>query len=348
MRRIFFPFMTIACCIYFSFGQEKTGGTIHGLIVGDYFYKTGGDAQPFGGTSQFSQPLPKDSSGFQIRRLQLFYDYTFSDEFSTRFQLEGNEQSLDPKGRLSLYMKTAYLEWKNLVPKSSFYVGLVPTPTWINVEGQWGYRSVEKTITDFRGLGSLTDMGVHLHGTLFSEGSVGYSLMIGNGNAQKPENNNEKKYYAMLNGKPMQNLFVEAYMDYEPNAQDKDRTTWKLFVSYQEPPLMIGAEILEQIQKNKDSLLNDYAASGVSLFSWYKLSEHWKVYGRIDYYDPNRFSSNTGFYEYFISFGMDYIPFNNIHFMPNIWINTFTDKSSAGRIKKADVVPRITFFFLFS
>jgi hypothetical protein len=348
MHRTSFLLIIIICLYCFSFGQEKTGGYIHGLIVGDYFYKTGGDVQPFGGVSQFSQPLPKDSSGFQIRRLQLFYDYTFSDEFSTRFQLEGNEKSLDPNGRLSLYMKTAYLEWKNLVPMSSLYIGLVPTPTWINVERQWGYRSVEKTIADFRGLGSLTDMGVHLRGTLFSEGSVGYSLMIGNGNAQKPENNKYKKYYALVNGTLMQNLSLEAYVDYEPLAQDKDRTTWKVFLSYLKPSLMIGAEIIEQLQKNQDTLFADYAPFGISLFSWYRLSDYWKVYGRIDYYDPNRRSSHTEFYEYFISFGVDYTPIQNIHFMPNIWINAFTDKSSAGRIKNADVVPRMTFFFLFN
>ena len=348
MHKAIFLFINIVFYVCFSFGQEKSGGYIHGLIVGDYFYKTSGDSQPFGSVSQFSQPLPKYSSGFQIRRLHLFYDYTFSNEFSTRFQLEGNEKSLDPNGRLSLYMKTAYLEWKNLVPMSSLYIGLVPTPTWINVEGQWGYRSVEKTITDFRGLGSLTDMGVHLRGTLFSEGSVGYSLMIGNGNAQKPENNRYKKYYAMVNGKPVQNLSLEAYVDYEPAAQDKDRTTWKAFLSYQEPSFMIGTEIIEQLQKRQDTLFADYAPFGISLFSWYQVSDNWKVYGRIDYYDPNRLSVNTDFYERFISLGADYMPIKNIHFIPNIWINTFTDKSSAGRKKDADIVPRITFFFVFN
>jgi hypothetical protein len=137
-------------------------------------------------------------------------------------------------------------------------------------------------------------------------------------------------------------------MDYEPAAQDKDRTTWKAFLSYQLPSFMIGAEIVEQLQKNQDTLFTDYAPFGISLFSWYSMSDHWKVYGRVDYYDPNRISSNTGFYEHFISFGFDYMPINNIHFMPNIWINTFTDKSSAGRAKDADIVPRITFFFLFN
>jgi hypothetical protein len=348
VHRTLILFIIIISFFKFSFGQGKSGGYIHGLIVGDYFYKTGGDAQPYGGATQFSQPLPKDSSSFQIRRLHIFYDYTFSNEFSTRFQLEGNEKSLDPNGRLSLYMKSAYLEWKNLVPMSSLYIGLVPTPTWINVESQWGYRSVEKTITDFRGLGSLTDMGVHLRGTLFSEGSVGYSLMVGNGDAQMPENNKYKKFYAALNGSPIKNFYIETYVDYEPAVQDKDRTTWKAFLSYQKPSLMIGAEILEQLQKKQDTLFTDHAPFGISLFSWYRLSDYWKVYGRIDYYDADRLSSHTGFYEYFISVGFDYTPIKNIHFMPNIWINTFLNKSTVGKTKNADVVPRITFFFLFN
>jgi hypothetical protein len=33
--------------------------------------------------------------------------------------------------------------------------------------------------------------------------------------------------------------------------------------------------------------------------------------------------------------------------MPNIWINAFMNKNPDGTTKKADVVPRITFFFLF-
>ncbi|MCX6121172.1 MAG: hypothetical protein NTX44_06095 [Ignavibacteriales bacterium] len=34
--------------------------------------------------------------------------------------------------------------------------------------------------------------------------------------------------------------------------------------------------------------------------------------------------------------------------MPNIWINTFMNINSVGKTKKADVVPRITFFFPFN
>ncbi len=349
MQRVRFLSMAIIFLFYFSSSQEKTGGRIHGLIVGDYFYKTGGDLQQYGDSlSQFSQPIPKDFQGFQLRRLHFFYDYVISKEFSTRFQLEGNNKTLEPGGRQGLFVKTAYAEWKNIVPASSLLIGLVPTPTWLSVEGIWGYRSVEKTITDFRNLGSGSDMGVLLHGEIPSTLPMNYAIMIGNGNAQKPENNKYKKYYALLCANPIQKFSIETYVDYEPGINNSDHTTWKAFLSYQENFVMIGAEILEQVQKNQDALHADCATFGLSFFSWYRFSEQCKVFGRIDYYDPNRFSLNSGFYEQFVSLGLDYMPVNDIHIMPNIWINTFTDKSSAGRKKDADVVLRVTFFFLFS
>jgi hypothetical protein len=349
MRRQLFFLSLIVGAFFWSPGQEKTGGRIHGLIVGDYFYKAKGDSQPYGDSlSQYSQPIPKDFQGFQIRRLHLFYDYNISESFFTRFQLEGNNKSLEPGGRQGLYVKTAYAEWKNIFPASNLLIGLVLTPTWSSVEGIWGYRSIEKTITDFRGLGIASDMGVQLKGTISSGSQLNYALMIGNGTAQKPENNKYKKYYLMMSGSPIKNISVEAYMDYEPAAGGKDRTTWKAFLSYQEKYLMIGAEILDQEQMKQDVLSIDKSALGLSLFSWYLFNDQWKVYGRADYYDPDRLSVNTGFYECFISLGADYTPIKDIHFMPNIWINTFTDKSSAGRKKDTDIVPRITFLFVFN
>jgi hypothetical protein len=348
MRAASFLIIFSILSFHFSYSEEKTGGRIHGLIVGDYFYKAGGDLQQYGDSlSQYSQPIAKDFQGFQIRRLHLFYDYVISEQFFTRFQLEGNNKSLEPGGRQGLYVKTAYAEWKNILPSSNLLLGLVPTPTWSSVERIWGYRSVEKTITDFRNLGSGSDMGVLLRGTLPTSVALDYDLMIGNGNSQKPENDKYKKYYFLLCGSPFQYFSIEAYVDYEPAALGKDRTTWKAFLSYTEERWMAGTEIMEQVQHNQDTLHNNFAVFGVSVFSRYRFSEQCKAFGRIDYYDPNRFSPGTDFYEYFLSFGIDYTPVKDIHFMPNIWINTFTDKSSAGRKKDADVVPRITFYYTF-
>ena len=110
---------------------------------------------------------------------------------------------------------------------------------------------------------------------------------------------------------------------------------------------MAGTEIVQQTQLNQDPVSGDVAAFGVSLYSWYKPADAYKIFVRADYYDPNRFVSNAGYREIFFSFGLDYIPAKEIHFMPNLWVNSFLDKSSLNRHKDADIVPRITFLFIF-
>jgi hypothetical protein len=346
---LYLPSLIVAMLLFsLARGQEKTGGNIHGLIVGDYFYKANGDQQPYGDSlSQYSHPIPRDFQAFQIRRLHFFYDYTISESFFTRFQLEGNNKSLEPGGRLGLYVKTAYGEWRNIFRGSSLLAGLVRTPTWSSVEGIWGYRSIEKTITDARNLSSGSDLGVLLRGSVPTIVPFKYAVMIGNGSGQKPENNKYKKYYGMLSVTPFDHLSAEVYADYEPAEANQDRTTIKAFISYQEPSFMAGMEILQQTQRNQDLILGDFGVFGASLFSWYKPADHFKIFARADYYDPNRFASNEGFRELFLSFGLDYAPIKEFHFMPNLWVNTFADKSTLHLRKDADIVPRITFLYLF-
>ena len=343
--------LLIAISLLFSvaFSQEKTGGNIHGLIVGDYFYKSGGDQQPFGDSlTQYSQPIARDFQAFQIRRLHLFYDYTISERFFTRFQLEGNNRSLEPGGRQGLYVKTAYGEWRNIVRGSNLLLGLVPTPTWSSVEGIWGFRSIEKTITDARYLGNGSDMGALMRGSVPARIPLTYAIMIGNGSGQKPEINRFKKYYGMVSMAPVGPLRIEFYADHEPAADNMNRTTLKGFISYQEPEFMAGAELLQQTQRHQDPVLGDVAVFGISMYSWYKPADEYKVFVRADYYDPNRFDPHTGFREFFFSIGLDYAPAKEFHCMPNLWVNAFADKSGFNRHKDADIVPRITFFFLFN
>jgi len=145
MRRFFFPFMTIACCIYFSFGQEKTGGRSMDWLWETTFTKPAAMHSPTAAHHSSVSPCQKILPVSGTAASTFLWLYFFGRVFYTISSWR-NEQSLDPKGRLSLYMKTAYLEWKNLVPKSSFYVGLVPTPTWINVEGQWGIALLKKRL----------------------------------------------------------------------------------------------------------------------------------------------------------------------------------------------------------
>lgn len=327
----------------------ETGGKVWGYVFGDYFFKGSGDST--GGSTQYSA-YPNSYQGFEIRRAYLGYDYTFNDKFSSQFLLEGNDKILTST-RLGIFIKTAFVEWKAF-EKMSFAIGLVPTPTWswaLN-EKAWNYRSVEKTIIDMRGLGSASDLGVSARGKFDKAGNYGFGLMIGNGNGQKPEFNKYKKYYSTLFAKPVKGLQVEVYGDYEPAADDKNKTTLKGFVGYTYEKFNFGVEAFQQTQKNAGGKDIDAVPFGISAFVWGNLLGRenkpiLNVFARYDMYNPDTKNDSTGYKENFITAGLDYMPIENVHFMPNVWVNTYSAKNSAATERKADVVGRMTFYFVF-
>jgi len=332
--------------------QEKTGGKISGVVFGDYFYKVSGDSS--GSIGQYS-PFKKSYQAFELRRIYLKYDHTFSEKFAAQFLIESTEKTLIT-GKYGIAVKTAFLEWKNLVPQSSIFIGMIPTPTWGFVEGIWSYRSIEKSFIDFRGLGSAVDVGVSLKGNFDKQGNYGYFVMIGNGTGQRLETNKYKKFYGELIAKPVKGLSIEAYSDFEPNAGDKNKFTIRGFASYQMSIFTVGVEAVQQTQKKaiNDSL--DVVPFGVSAFAWATLLKKTthpnepvlNAFARFDYFDPDTKNGDAGFKENFITLGLDYMPIKNVHVMPNVWINTFNDKSSANVNRDADIVTRMTFLYVYN
>lgn len=336
-----------------TYSQNKTtvekGGKLWGYVFGDYYFKASGDSA--GGSSQYAG-YPNSYQAFEIRRAYLGYDYTFNEKFTSQFLLEGNDKILTST-RLGVFIKTAFVEWKAF-EQVSFAIGLVPTPTWswaLN-EKAWNYRSVEKTIIDMRGLGNASDLGVSARGKFDKAGNYGFGLMIGNGNGQKPEFNKFKKYYGTLFAKPVKGLQLELYGDYEPNYDEKNKTTIRGFAGYTFDKFNFGVEVFQQTHKNAGGTDIDAVPFGVSGWVWGNLLGRenkpiLNVFARYDMFDPNSKNDSTGYKENFISIGLDYMPIENVHFMPNVWVNSYAAKNSTATERKADVVGRMTFFFVF-
>ncbi len=351
MKRIFtviFAVLMVSSAVYTQNKVEK-GGKLWGYVFGDYFFKASGDST--GSNLQYS-PYTNSSQGFEIRRMYLGYDYVFNEKFSGQLLIEGNDKILTST-RLGLFIKTAYAEWKAF-DRVSFSIGLVPTPTrsWALNEKAWNYRSLEKTIIDMRGYGNASDLGVAARGTFDKAGNYGFGLMIGNGYGQRPEINKYKKYYGTLFAKPVKGLQIEAYADFEPAADEKSRTTLKGFANYTIDKFNFGVEVFQQIQKNAGGVGVDAAPFGLSTYIWGNLlgKENRPVlnmYARYDMFNGDTKNDSIGYKESFITLGLDYMPIENIHFMPNVWINTYSAKSTSAPERKADIVPRMTFFFVF-
>src|SRR5215510_1789016 len=173
-------------------------------MFGDAYYNLAGDPNHVyssggGDAGQVNvdgvKPITKDLSGFQMRRAYFQLDNDLSIKYATRFRFEVDGKALTSDGKNAANVKSAYLLAKSVVPRGDFSFGIISTPIWESSEEFWGYRSIEKTTADFRGIGSSADLGVSLKGFADPDHHFGYTAMIGNGTGQKPETDRYKKLY---------------------------------------------------------------------------------------------------------------------------------------------------------
>jgi hypothetical protein len=184
--------------------------------------------------------------------------------------------------------------------------------------------------------------------------------MIGNGNAQKPDNNKYKKYYASFFAKPLKGLNLELYSDFEPFSKlpddvERNKITLRGFAGYQTERFTIGADIVQQTQKNFGGKDINIVPFGISVYAWgnilkgkAKTGENMlNAFARFDMFDPDMENDTLGYKENFFTAGLDFMPFKDVHFMPNVWMNMYKDKSPADVKRDSDIALRMTFFYVY-
>jgi len=356
----------------------KPFGKIWGYAFGDYAYKLHADAEKRG-SIQYSK-LPEDYNCFNFRRIYLGYDYQFSPNISSQFLLahestfEANTNNPDvlTDNNRAMYIKAMNIRFKNVIPGATIIAGQQATPTFSTLsEGIWGYRSIEKTIADMRGISSSTDLGIAISGKIGKNENVGYDLMVGNNNGAKVENNNFKKLYTSLYA-----YFFDKKLVIQGNYEvgraalspiKKNISTLKAFAAYKTSKTTVGVEAFRQIQTNNttyvtgiDTAFSDVKPSGISFFLTQQVrKDKLNFFARFDVYNPDsKFNSNNkylGSYnsnkESFATIGLDFILYKNIHIMPNLWYDQFHSKlpGATGKLKNDyDLEGRMTLYFLFN
>lgn len=327
----------------------NSGVTIWSKVFGDYFYKAGGDST--GNQLQYT-PYNKEFNAFAFRRVNVGFDYSINETFDTRFSLSYDGPDTLSDGNYAVYVRDAYINWKEIFTGSNLTIGIIPTPGFSYLSDVlWGYRSIEKTIMDQRGILASRDLGVMLSGTFDQQKDFGYYAMIGNGRGTRIENTKYKKLYGMLFGYFFdRKMAVDFYSDYESSGNSKSKTTLSAFTGYKNDVIALGAESFFQIQNNFNTSPGaaspDMVPFGFSVFlDQISLYNDLKCFLRYDFYNPDINNSSTGFYQSFLTAGFDFIPYKNVHFMPNLWLNAFTPKPNQTPKVTTDVVPRLTFWY---
>ncbi len=374
----------------------KPSGKLWGYAFGDYAYKGGSDEANRGGSNQYTN-VPLNSNVFQWRRIYLGYDYNISAKFSAEFLLAaeddwaagvlgqkanatstpsgstagtlalGNNGDVLVNNKFAPYVKLANIRWKNIYKNADLIFGQTATPTFAKngsgmaSEEVWGYRAIERTITDTRRTTSY-DFGACLQGKFDNKGNFGYVVMVGNGQGAKPESDMFKSFYGDVWAKfANRKIIVDLYQDYTKQAWGTyvkgfngpryfDRNLTKLFVAYAGKKFTAGAEVF------MNTLMGDVAVTGKDGYTYYRTTSAMGVsvfakgritpeklgfFARFDNYDPTgnlsniasdkntkSYSASTSQYEpttkeMFATFGIDYTPIKNVHIMPNIWMNTY-------------------------
>lgn len=344
--------------------QEKLPYRFSGLMFGDYFYNVQRDPD-VGILSNIATPGPEDFNAFQFRRIYFTFDDDLSPSFTTRFRLEADQVSLTSDLKTTVFVKDAYLRWKNAFSMSDFWFGVQPTPAYDISEAAWAYRSLEKTIMDLRGVVPSRDFGVTLRGKLDGAGKYNYWVMVGNNSGNRPELDKFKRVYFNFWWKPTAKFQATGYYDYRgaaeiPDPNDPARTignaagTYAVFANYANPDkYSLGFEAFWQRVDNGTKVgtgapfvLRPRNGEGYSAWAWYNFNTRFSVVGRYDYFDPNKDKAAEGDARglWIASFVIK--PLKNVMIMPNLIAETYQD-SPSGKSYKSSIVPRLTFYWVF-
>jgi hypothetical protein len=364
-----------------------------GYSFADFYYVAHSDVANRGPETVYNNILT-DRNAFQFRRLYLGYDYDISQHFTAEVLLASepsantgiNNNTTNPNGnivvdtKMIFFIKNFNLRYRNLWKGTDLVFGELSTPGFaLNElgtnaptslsESAWGYRSIEKTFTDFHKTNSY-DVGLSLQGTFDpSVKNYGYVLMVGN---NAGANSGYKIYYGDVWAKFLtnKNLYVDLYADYAQTSSitsivgSQYNNIFKAFVSYNTHKLSVGAEAYTQKLNNAvfntSTSLNENAT--VNAFSlWVKgailsVTDPKTVktltklgfFARYDVYNPDTkyntsssYTTNPGGFsaytpvnkEQFITIGLDFIPepitAGRIHIEPNIWYVKYQDQRNA-------------------
>jgi len=334
-------------------------GRISGYMFGDFYYNVDGNpvhvydaAGNDLGKANIDNtlvPVTDDLNGMQLRRVYFQLDNDLSVRYATRFRLEMDGKSLTSDGKLGVNVKAAYLQAKSIVPRGDGFFGVLTTPIWENSEEFWGYRALEKTIADFRGLGSSADLALQMKGFVDDKHRLGYSAMFGNGAGQSPESNRFKKYYLAL---PIRlgDLRVEPFGDYESvrsNVKGNfDRSTLKLFAGYELKKMAVGLEAVDRV--NRRGALRSQNPRGISVYARGTLKPTLAGVARYDHWVSDQNLGNRVDSDLWIA-GLDWQPYRDVHIMPNFEAKQYISHGNPAAFPSHnEIQARITFYYRFS
>lgn len=253
--------------------------------------------------SQSPSPNAKNGTGFDIKRTYLGVDHKFNDTYSANVTVDftanvngnGNNANGIAGTTAAAYVKKAYLQAK-YDDMLTIRFGAADMP-WIPfVEDTYGFRYIEKTITDTYSFGNSADWGVFALGKFYG-GLINYSVAAVDGGGYKnPARSKGVDFEGRVNVNYMG--FVAAVGGYTGKL-DKDvqqavpatfhtATRIDALLAYSNKQFRIGGEYFSSDNWKRVTSVKPDKSDGYSVFGNYNFTDKISVFGRYDYTKPSK------------------------------------------------------------
>jgi len=267
----------------------------------------------------------QSGTDYDIKRMYITVDHKFNDMFSTNLTTDFTYDSTTKATQL--YIKKAYLQANLLGEQFIVRAGGADTP-WIPFEeALYGYRYVDKVLTDNNGFGTSADWGVHFLGSLMDH-HIGYALSVVDGAGYKIPaiGTANRTNYMDVEGRVNANIghFTVAVGGYDgklgksvtgvPTFHTAER--FDALGAYTDSRIRVGVEYL-WARYYSDVLQADptktNTAEGVSAFGSFNFTKQFAVFGRYDWLKPQE-DTNASSHSDFYDVGLSYKPIGPLDF----------------------------------
>jgi hypothetical protein len=227
--------------------------------------------------------------GVDVKRTYVTFTHQFDSRWSATFQSDIGDQGAR---RYDVFVKKAYIEAK-VTPLAAFRLGAADT-AWIPyVEGIYGLRYVEQTITDHLSFGASADWGFHVTG---SSPLVQYQISAENGRGfSNPTRSRSVDFEGRLSLTPVQglNLAVGGYsgkrgLDTDAAPARHTATREDALAAYNTDRFRVGGEWFEAKNWNNVTTAATDKSDGYSIWGQVNVNPVWAVFARYDSSNPSK------------------------------------------------------------
>jgi hypothetical protein len=227
--------------------------------------------------------------GVDVKRTYFTFTHSFDKVWSAQFQSDIGDQGAR---RYDVFVKKAFVEAK-LNPMATFRLGAADTPWVPYVEGLYGMRYIETTLTDHLSFATSSDWGFHVLGT---SPLWGYQFSVVNGRTySNPSRSKTVDFEGRVSFTPVAglNLAVGGYSGkrgLETDAAPAKHTAQRAdaLIAYANGPFRIGGEYFQSENWNNVTTAATDKADGFSTWASFAVNPAWSVFGRYDNASPSK------------------------------------------------------------